>query len=80
MTEKIATEVKNVNEQGDVGVDELRSLLEEAEWKMKKEVRESLFKHSGREEASREPDIKEFRMGATKEELQEMAEDLELSY
>ncbi len=80
MTEKIATEVKNVNEQGDVGVDELRSLLEEAEWKMKKEVRESLFKHSGREEASREPDIKEFLMGATKEELLEMAEDLELSY
>lgn len=79
MTEKITSQVKNIKESDDAGVDELRSLLEETEWKMKKEVREKLFGYPGEEE-SREPDIKEFLLGATREELLEMAEDLELTH
>ena len=79
MTEKITSGVKAAKEQDDIGVDELRSLLEEAEWGMKQEVREKLFGYPKEGEKSREPDIKEFLLDATREELLVMAEDLGLS-
>jgi hypothetical protein len=79
MTEKIMEELKRGENDGSIDSDVLRDILEDTAWRMKQDVRASVFGRDVSEMISRHPDIKEFLLGETKETLREMAEDLQIS-
>lgn len=80
VTEKLLKDMERQKDGGEPDADVLQSILEDTAWRMRQDIREKIFGCVASEEKSRQPDIKEFLLGATKEELFEMAADLKLSH
>lgn len=80
VTEKLLKDMERQKDGGEPDADILQSILEDTAWRMRRDIREKIFGCTAGEEKSRQPDIKEFLLGATKEELFEMAADLNLSH